>query len=73
MSDRLIFSLEGHELEAAKAWRRKHPCIERGPLERPATGERFIYEFMPTGMGVLATIRCTWCGGKQVVTDCRDW
>jgi hypothetical protein len=67
-----IFTLEGKEYEAARLWQRAHPCREREQL-RPTTGERYVYEFMPTGMGTMITVKCLYCRQEQNVTDFESW
>jgi hypothetical protein len=61
-----IFTLAGMEFEAARIWQLQHPCRDQ---LRPTTGEQFVYEFMPTGMGTMITVKCLYCAQEQNVTD----
>jgi len=66
------FHLTVDHLRNLKKWREEHDktcSFIRQP--RPATGERFTYCFLPTGIGTAQWAECG-CGEKCDLTD-DDW
>ena len=63
-----MFNLTDDEKLRIDKWRRKHKC-----KVRVATiGGRLTYCFTPTGIGVLAKVKCS-CGKKIHLRDSKDW
>ena len=53
------FSISEEEMTKITSWRVQHE--QAHPMCRTAIGGRYVYEFIPTSLGVTGTIRCT-CG-----------
>lgn len=70
--DRFTFTLAGRELDAALAWQREHSCPRRD--DPPcAAGERYVYAFMPTGLGTTVKISCIRCQQEHDITDWKQF
>lgn len=63
------------ETAAAAKWteahyRDEHPGFVPAGVPVPA---RFAWVFLPTSMGVIASVQCQACGKEEVVSDFSDW
>ena len=65
----MIFELSPEQVEKYEKWR-KHGCDLEG--NAGAIGGRITFEFTPTSLGVIETVRCG-CGEKLTLTDFEDW
>ena len=50
-------------------WVEKH--IKQGCVSRATAGEQFVYEFLPSGIVTVITVKCMCC--KKEFTDYVDW
>lgn len=64
----ISFVLDEEQEEMARSFVSLHreSCASARPL---TLGEHFTYTFTPTGLGVIATVRCTLCGEELDLTD----
>ena len=63
------FSITDDEWKAIETWKEKHDREAHGLTEcdervSGAIGGRYIFEFIPTTIGIIGTIKCGSCGEK---------
>lgn len=63
------FPITDKEWDAIEEWKEKHDRDVHGLAERNeriggAIGGRYIFEFIPTTIGIIGTIKCGDCGAK---------
>jgi len=61
------FIITAEEAVAIAKWQQKHE--RKCGMSTIAIGGRYTYYFTPTGVGVLAGVKCV-CGKKKCFTDC---
>lgn len=63
------FEINNKEYEAIEQWKREHEKEKHnGKLKRGAIGGNYTYEFTPTSIGVIGSIKCT-CGAEFVFKE----
>lgn len=65
--DKIIFEIEGNDLKNVKKFRKQHKNCFQG-----VTGEQFEYSFIPTGMGLAASVKCS-CGQTLTIGSFMDY
>ena len=63
---KILFEITGDDLRNVKKFRKQHKNCFQG-----VTGERFEYSFMPTGMGLAASVKCS-CGQQLIIGNFMD-
>ena len=63
------FSITDDEWKAIETWKEKHDREVHGLTERNervggAIGGRYTFEFIPTTIGIIGTVKCEDCGEK---------
>jgi hypothetical protein len=66
----MIFKLEGTELEAAREFIKTQ--MEKDP-HLPTVGERWTYQFTPTGLGTTVSIEDNLLHDVKDLTDWSCW
>ncbi len=66
-SKEMIFCISGENFKKLEEFRRVHmkTCRAKYP---DSLGAMFTYEFIPTGLGCLATVKCL-CGAEEYIGD----
>lgn len=67
IKDELIFRISGENFQKLEEFRQTHmkTCRDKYP---DSIGAMFTYEFIPTGLGCLATVKCP-CGAEEDIGD----
>ena len=69
--ERIIFAIEGRELENLRKWQADHACNPPALMER-GISKRYVYQFQPLGFGVGIKVKCLDCGRvKDISNDTR--
>lgn len=68
--DKLIFTIEGKELKAAKKWIKKQ---KKKNKKVGTIGDRFSYEFAITGIGIGVSVKDALTGKSKDITDYDKW
>lgn len=68
------FGLYVEQRQAIHGWMTSHDAEKHGGKARPtgAIGGAFTYEFTPTSIGTVTTVRCS-CGDRLDVSDYDQW
>lgn len=68
------FGLYEEQRKAIRDWMTSHDLIKHGGKTRQvgAIGGAFTYEFTPTSIGIVTTVRCS-CGDTLDVSDYDQW
>jgi len=68
-----LLQMTDKELEAEKAFRKKHweKCAEK--FHSKAKGNTYVYELTGTGIGTIIKITCPLCGETEDITDEESW
>ena len=68
----MTFNVTDEELSNIEEWDKTHDCIYKPKhgMEKysGAIGGRLTYEFIPTSIGVIGTVKCG-CGKEYVFSD----
>jgi hypothetical protein len=71
---RMVFTIEGLELERVQAFQRDHECKDPdSPLLWGACHGWWGFAFYPVGFGMSVWVKCEVCGEKLNVTDDSQW
>ena len=62
-NDVFRFEIGGDDLVKLKKFRRRHEACFCG-----SAGDKYVYEFIPTGLGTVITVTCS-CGKKLGLGD----
>lgn len=67
------FELDNNQVKKLDNWEKKHikECIYK--YLQSTTGERFVYEFIPTGIGTWSNVKCIYCKQSINLTDYENW
>ena len=65
--DKISFEIDGNDLKNVKKFRKQHKNCFQG-----MNGEQFEYSFMPTGLGLAASVKCS-CGQKLTIGSFMDY
>ena len=68
--EKLIFTIEGKELKSAKKWIKKQ---KKKNKKVGTIGDRFVYEFSITGIGIGKSVRDCLTGKSKNITDYDKW
>lgn len=68
-----LISMSDKEMEANKAFRKKHYESCAKPMHSKAVGNTYIYEITGTGIGTIIKITCPLCGESEDITDTDSW
>ena len=63
------FTMNDVEFAKAGVFAEKHKTCE----SRSALSERFVYTFIPGGIGTVVTIKCLICREEENITDFDCW
>ena len=61
------FLLDADQEKKLAKWKKKHKKCKSS-----TEGVKFIYEFVPTGLGTIAKVKCL-CGKEIDLTDSENW
>lgn len=65
--DGITFEIKGNDLKNVNKFCKQHKNCFHG-----AAGEQFVYSFLPTGLGLLTTVKCS-CGQTLEIGDFMDY
>lgn len=60
------FTLDEDQVRTANAWAARHSCSRKGMYG--TVGDKFSYQFVPTGIGTFVSIHCS-CGKSKDLTN----
>lgn len=66
----IMFSLSKEQLVELAVWDRKHECKLKE--NSGAIGGRLTFSFTPTGLGVIAKVKCG-CGEELDLSEYEEW
>lgn len=68
-----LLQMTDKEVEAERAFRKKHweKCAEK--FHSKAKGNTYIYELTGTELGTIIKITCPLCGETEDITDEESW
>jgi hypothetical protein len=62
----MVFELDDAQKELLKEWDAEHKeCRKYASTD----GGRLVFTFIPTGLGMLTTVKCSVCGEDVDLTD----
>lgn len=67
------FDLNETENKHALDWMEAHKNGSCCPKQESATGGRYSFIFTPTGLGIIAEVRCNVCGECKALNDSSQW
>ena len=65
--ERIIFAIEGQELENLRKWQGDHACKPPDLVERDIS-RRYVYQFQPLGFGIGIKVKCLDCGRVENIS-----
>ena len=66
--ERIIFAIEGQELENLRKWQVDHACNPPALAER-GISKRYVYQFQPLGIGIGIKVKCLDCGRVEDISN----
>jgi len=63
------FELTDEQTDAYILWQKNHECTLK---QHGAIGGAITFEFTPTGLGIVESVKCA-CGAEKNLTDYDMW
>ena len=67
------FTINNDQIKKAEKWQKIHKRKCRYKDFEATTGERWAYEFIPTGLGSIEIIKCFHCKEELNLTEYSFW